>query len=279
MTKAMRMVAASRLKKARHLVEISGPYAQKIEELASHLASNIMARGVATEKFPLLVGNAKSNSYLLIVVSSDRGLCGGINSAAVKFAKSRIQALLAADKTLKILCIGKKAYEQLRLVYPNNMLPPILGLFRNKIEYETALSIADKLVADFKSSEFDICEVVFNKFKSVMVQKPSLDQLIPVPISQTPSGAASRNKEGTVKYEPSEEELLERILPKNLAMQIYNRLLENNASEQGARMAAMEAASNNASKMIKGLTLVYNRNRQANITRELIDIISGANAV
>ena len=277
MTKVMKMVAASRLKKAKQAVESMRPFSDKIEEMIISLASNVAVRTNLNEKFPLLTGRGKSETCLMLVISSDRGLCGGLNSSTVKFAKNRINQLISEGCEVKIFCIGRKAYEQLRAVYGKQIIDQNFGIFKGAINHKVAQEIADKLVGLFDAKTFDTCEVIYSKFKSAILQEQVCKQLIPVPMKL-------ENKEQTVaespvSYEPSEEEVLAELLPKNLAMQIYNELLENSASEQGARMAAMEAASNNAGKMIKNLTLVYNRTRQANITKELIDIISGANVV
>lgn len=276
MTKAMKMVAASRLKKAKHAVESSRPFAEKIEEMITSLASNISVRGNLNEKFPLLSGKGKQETHLIIVISSDRGLCGGLNGATVRSTKSRINSLISRGKEVKVICVGRKAYEQLKLVHGNQIIDHVGGIFRSVITYAVAQELSEKLVKLFDENQFDVCEVIYSKFKSAIAQEQICKQIIPAPIAFDEEKA---NFESPVNYEPNEEEVLSELLPKNLAIQIYNILLENSASEQGARMAAMEAATNNAGKMIKNLTLVYNRTRQANITKELIDIISGANTV
>jgi F-type H+-transporting ATPase subunit gamma len=274
MTKAMKMVAASRLKKAKTAVESSRPHAEKIEEMIVGIASNISMRDNLSEKFPLLTGKSSKETHLILVISSDRGLCGGLNSATVKQTKNRINQLVSQGKKVKLFCVGKKAYEQLKSQYGHKIVEHITGVFKSTISYQSAQEIAGKVISLFDENKFDVCEVIYSKFKSAIVQEQVLKQLIPSPIKIV---ANNNIPESPTNFEPSEEEILADLLPKNLAMQIYNELLENSASEQGARMAAMEAASNNAGKMIKSLTLVYNRTRQANITKELIDIISGAN--
>jgi F-type H+-transporting ATPase subunit gamma len=277
MTKAMKMVAASRLKRAKQLVEASRPYSDAIMEMICNLASNISSRDNFNEKFPLLTGTGKKETRLVIVISSDRGLCGGLNGATVKFAKTHINNLAAQGYGVKIFCIGRKAYEQLKSAYGKQIIENRSGIFKSTIDHEIAQNIADKLISLFNDNEFDFCEVIYSKFKSAIVQEQICKQLIPAKINFSKVDSAKVVLESPMNYEPSEEEVLSTLLPKNLAMQIYNELLENSASEQGARMAAMEAATNNAGKMIKNLTLVYNRTRQSNITKELIDIISGAN--
>lgn len=276
MTKAMKMVAASRLKKAKQAVESSRPYAEKIEEMISSLAANVSVKGNLSEKFPLLTGRGKDKTHLVVVVSSDRGLCGGLNSATVKFAKNHVKDLEEKGLKVKLFCVGKKAYDQLKSSLGDKVIEQAFGIFKNEVDYKIAQELSEKLVTLFEEEAFDTCEVIYSKFKSAIAQEQVCKQLIPAPIKVEEKNSSF---DSPVNYEPEEEKVLGELLPKNLAMQIFNELLENSASEQGARMAAMEAASNNAGQMIKNLTLVYNRTRQANITTELIDIISGANAV
>ncbi|MBL6665073.1 MAG: F0F1 ATP synthase subunit gamma [Rickettsiales bacterium] len=278
MTKAMKMVAASRLKKAKNLVEDSRPYANKIEEMITDLASNVAVRNSLKTNHPLLTGKGKNKECLMIVFSTDRGLCGGLNGATVKMAKARIATLEGEGKKVKLYFVGRKAYDQLKSAYGDKIVEQDFGLFKGEITFNVAKIVADKVVKLFDDSQFDFCEVVYSKFQSAIVQEQICKQLIPAPI-EIKRVKQGKNFEAPVLYEPSEDEVLRGLLPLNLAMQIYNEMLENSASEQGARMAAMEAATNNAGKMIKDLTLVYNRTRQANITTELIDIISGANSV
>jgi len=277
MTKAMKMVAASRLKKAKSLVEGSRPYANKIEQIITDLASNVAVRGCLKEDFPLLTGKGEDKQHLIIVFSTDRGLCGGLNGATVKMAKAHIEDLEKQGKKVKLYFVGKKAYEQLRRVHEDKIIEKDFGLFKGQITFDMAKQIADKVVKLFNEGQFDSCEVVYSEFKSAIAQDQIFKQLIPAQIDI--KQVKENTPQAPVSYESSEEEVLGELLPLNLAMQIYNEMLENSASEQGARMAAMEAATNNAGKMIKELTLVYNRTRQANITTELIDIISGANSV
>ncbi len=278
-TKAMKMVAASRLRRAKKSVEDSRPYAENIQHMISDLASNVSTRGNIDQEFPLLTGKGKEKTHLIVVLSSDRGLCGGLNSVTVRFTKNRINELKKTNKDVKILCIGKKAYEQLKVKFNDIIIDNTIGIFKDHINYEIATDVANKIVARYENDEFDVCEVIYSKFRSAISQEPINRQLIPALIEVGEKKEVANDAEMALEYEPSQEDVLSKLLPRNLAIQIFNELLENSASEQGARMAAMEAATNNASKMIKDLTLVYNRTRQANITRELIDIISGANAV
>jgi F-type H+-transporting ATPase subunit gamma len=279
MTKAMKMVAASKLRRAKNLVELSRPYSQKIDELITNLAGNINIRENLDDAFALLNGRKEEKTHLLVVLSSDRGLCGGLNTSAVKFAKNRINELVKDGREVKIICVGKKGYDQLKASFGNKIIDHIVGIFKNNINYEVAGEIANKITELFSKKEFDVCEVIYSQFKSAIAQEASIKQVIPIKIDQEVLDKKINAYNSPIDFEPGKEEILSSLLPKNLMMQIYNELLENSASEQGARMAAMESATNNAGKMIKNLTLVYNRTRQANITRELIDIVSGANAV
>ena len=277
MTKAMKMVAASKLRRAKQLVEASRPYSEKIAELISSVASNVSAKDMEAGKFPLLTGHSSNKTHLVIILSSDRGLCGGLNSATVKYSKKFINSLIENNKEVKIFCIGKKAYEQIKSEFGNKILNKIFGIFKNNIDYKTAEDFSKQIIKLFDEREFDICDVIYSKFKSAIAQEVVQKQLIPANIEIEIKSSSAANM--PISYEPGKKSILSDLLPRNLTMQIYNELLENSASEQGARMAAMESATNNAGKMIKNLTLVYNRTRQANITKELIDIVSGANAV
>jgi len=252
---------------------------KKIDELITNLAENIDFRENLDNDFSLLTGKYQEKVHLLVLLSSDRGLCGGLNSSAVKFAKNRINYLTGVGKEIKIICIGKKGYDQLKSVAGDKMIDYIGGIFRNNIDHAAAEEIASKIIALFNEKVFDVCEVIYSKFKSAITQEVSIKQIIPIKINHENSDNKSISHNSPIDFEPNKEEILQMLLPKNLTMQIYNQLLENSASEQGARMAAMESATNNAGQMIKSLTLVYNRTRQANITKELIDIVSGANAV
>jgi F-type H+-transporting ATPase subunit gamma len=261
------------------MVELSRPYAFKIDELITNLAGNVDIREDSNSKFALLSGRNEEKTHLIVVLTSDRGLCGGLNSSAVKFTKKRIQEITDQGKEVKIVCVGKKGYEQLKGYYGDKIIDHIAGIFKNNIDYTVAGDIADKIITLFEDKVFDVCEVVYSKFKSAIAQESVIKQLIPIKIDSKELKSKEVSFNSPIDFEPNKEEILQTLLPKNLTMQIYNQLLENSSSEQGARMAAMEAATNNAGKMIKSLDLVYNRTRQANITRELIDIVSGANAV
>jgi F-type H+-transporting ATPase subunit gamma len=273
-TSAMKLVAASKLKKAQEQAEAARPFAEGMRNMLRNLAA-----GVAdVENAPkLLAGTGKDEVHLLIVATADRGLCGGFNSSIARGARRKIAALEAAGKTVKILCIGRKGRDQLRRDHGAKIIQTIDGVGRAKLAYDEAAAIALKVEQLYDAGEFDVCTIVFNQFKSAITQILTLKQLIPV---ETP---ASDEVDGGVKavyeFEPEEDVILKELLPRNLAVQIYGALTENAASEQGARMSAMDNATRNAGDMIDKLTLVYNRTRQAKITSELIEIISGAEAL
>jgi len=231
MTKAMKMVAASRLKKAKHAVELSRPYSDKINEMVVEIASNISVRSTLKEKFPLLTGKGQDITRLILIMSSDRGLCGGLNSATVKYAKNRISTLITDGYEVKLFCIGKKAYEQLKFHYGDKISGHIFGIFRNVINFEIAEEIVAKILTMYNQNEFDSCEVIYSKFKSAISQEQISKQIIPIPLNK--ALIESNNSESPIEYEPNEEEILSKLLPENLSIQIFNELLENSASEQG----------------------------------------------
>lgn len=273
-TSAMKMVAAAKLRKAKKQEEESRAFAKKISETISHLSSNALSEQDFNSK--LLSGNGKNQAHLIIIAASDRGLCGPFNNSIFKEAKILIAELESENKQFKLLCIGKKAYEAFKTKYENQIILHIDDLSKKKISYIDADTIAQRLINEFKNDQFDVCTIIYNKFISSLVQKVTLKQLIPSNIKQ--SNLPVEVKEN-YEYEPKESVILDKLLPLNLAAQIYQILLENSASEHGARMSAMDGATNNANKMMKELTLKYNRTRQAVITKELIEIISGAEAV
>lgn len=284
-TKAMKMVAAAKLRRAREQAENARPYAEAMETMVANLASSIPA---GAQGPVLLSGNGKSQDHLIIVATSDRGLCGGFNSTIVRSVRHQVRKLRGEGKTVKLLFVGKKGYEQLQ----HEFRPLILGrldVLKKKLTYADAASVAEDVLARFDAGDADVVTIVYNKFQSAISQKVTWQQLIPLAtIAQPASGdakeeaehrAALAMKQVPYEYEPEEEEILADILPKNFGMQIYKAMLENAASEQGARMTAMDNATRNAGDMIKKLNLKYNRTRQAAITKELIEIISGAEAV
>lgn len=275
-TKAMKMVAAAKLRRAQERAEAARPFSERMERMLGTLASNI----ASPENAPALLagrfenGVAKNGSHLVIVLSSDRGLCGGFNGSIAKGARSYIRKLQADGKQVKVVTIGKKGYELLKTQYGKLIIDRVEGIGRKPVAYAEAEEIAQKLIQQFNGGEFDSCSIIYNSFVSVISQVVTYQQLIPLELPKD-----VEKTEAVYEFEPSEEEILERLLPQNIAVQIYHALLESAASEQGARMSAMDNATRNAGEMIKKLTLVYNRTRQAVITKELIEIISGAEAV
>ncbi len=274
-TKAMKMVAASKLRRAQEAAEAGRPYAQGMERLLASLASSEGDRDDAPR---LLVGSGRDATHLFIVATAERGLCGAFNSSIVRLARRRADELLAAGKTVKILCVGRKGRDQLRRGHGGRILDTIELRGVKRLSFAVAQPIAQRVIAMFEAGEFDTCTIFYNRFKSVMTQVPTGQQLVPIHLPD--SAAPGADLGGAVhEFEPDEEDLLALLLPRNVATQIYRALLENAASEQGARMSAMDSATRNAGDMIHRLTLNYNRTRQAAITKELIEIISGAQAV
>ena len=245
-----------------------------MERVLGRLAASAAGRDGAPA---LLAGNGKDQTHLIVVMTSDRGLCGGFNSSIARGARKLARDLKAQGKTIKILCIGRKGRDQLRREFPNEIIGTIEDIGKPRLTFTAAEAVATKILAMFEHGEFDVCELVYNRFKSAMTQIVTVQQLIPFALpaanENDPAGATY------YEYEPDELEILSSLLPKNLGMQIFRALLENNASEQGARMTAMDSATRNAGDMINKLTITYNRSRQAAITKELIEIISGAEAL
>ncbi len=271
-TSAMKMVAAAKLRRAQEQAEAARPYALRMGRMLGSLAAS-MAAGAGAPK--LLAGTGADKVHLLVVATSDRGLCGGFNSTIVRLVRSDIRKLQAEGKTVKLLCVGRKGREQLRRDYANLIVGSIDELNRKRLSFADATRVSDKVLAMFDAGEFDVCAFYYARFKSAISQIPTRLQLVPF----VPSEAPANDTGAAYEYEPEEGEILAALLPRNLAVQIYGGLLENGASEQGARMSAMDSATRNAGDMIKKLTLNYNRSRQASITKELIEIISGAEAV
>jgi len=272
-TRAMKVVSASKLRRARERAEAAAPYAERMERMLATLAAN--ANKDSAPK--LLVGNGRDQKHLIVVVSSDRGLCGGFNAHLLKAARAKIAKLKAEGKDISIFTIGKKAYDQLVLSNKQEIVDSVDGISKKKaIPFEDASDQTAKIISMFENNQFDVCTVFYNKFISAISQQVTEQQLIPFDLPDAGQGSAS---DSVYEYEPSENQILDDLLPRNLAVQLYNAFLENSASEHGARMTAMDNATRNAGEMIKGLTLVYNRTRQAAITTELIEIIAGAEAV
>ena len=271
-TSAMKMVAAAKLRRAQEQAEAARPYALRMGRMLGSLAASMTA-GAGAPK--LLAGTGADKVHLLVVATSDRGLCGGFNSTIVRLVRSDIRKLQAEGKTVKLLCVGRKGREQLRRDYANLIVGSIDELNRKRLSFADATRVSDKVLAMFDAGEFDVCAFYYARFKSAISQIPTRLRLVPF----VPSEAPANDTGASYEYEPEEGEILEALLPRNLAVQVYGGLLENGASEQGARMSAMDSATRNAGDMIKKLTLNYNRSRQASITKELIEIISGAEAV
>jgi F-type H+-transporting ATPase subunit gamma len=271
-TKAMQMVAASKLRRAQAAAEVARPYAERMEKVLGNIAS-----GVANpEAGPrLLSGTGRDQVHLLVVCTAERGLCGPFNSAIVRLARERANSLMAQGKEVKFLCVGRKGYEQLRRLYERQIIKAIELRSVRSIGFENAHNIAQEILALFDAGEFDVCTLFFSRFRSVIQQIPTAQQIIPAVIPpQTEEGAGA-----VYEYEPDEEDILAELLPRYVATQVFRALLENSASFYGAQMTAMDNATRNAGDMIKKQTLTYNRTRQAMITKELIEIISGAEAL
>ncbi|MDF2997053.1 MAG: synthase gamma subunit [Xanthobacteraceae bacterium] len=273
-TKAMQMVAAAKLRRAQTAAEAARPYAQRMETVLGNIASAVSGGPDAPV---LLTGTGRDDVHLLLVLTAERGLCGAFNSSIVRLARERAYALQAQGKTVKIFCVGRKGFDPLRRLFPNQIVE-VVELRSNKgVTFADAQAIAEKISAMFAAGEFDIATQFFSRFQSVISQIPTAQQIIPATFPET--AAPAEGAVAVYDYEPEESEILADLLPRNLAVQIFKALLENGASEQGARMSAMDNATRNAGDMIKKQTLTYNRTRQAMITKELIEIISGAEAL
>jgi F-type H+-transporting ATPase subunit gamma len=291
-TSAMKMVAAAKLRRAQEQAEASRPYAQRMERMLGSLAAGLTPGAGAPA---MLSGTGKDEINLVIVATADRGLCGGFNSSIVREARRRIGRLLEDGKTVRILCIGRKGRDQLRRQYGEMIIDTVEDVARPQLTFDKAAEISQRITEMFEADDFDACMIVYARFKSAISQIVTVQQLIPFgPASEEEeeaageeehhelaiaTGSAQANGGAVYEFEPAEEKILEELLPHNLAIQIYKALLENNASEQGARMTAMDNATRNAGEMIGKLTLLYNRTRQAVITRELIEIISAKEAL
>ena len=275
-TKAMKMVAAAKLRKAQEAAEQSRPYADNMENLMDSISRGYIQTDISRN---LLTGNDEDKTILLVLFTSERGLCGGFNSQVSKALREKIIELQNQNKTVKVLCVGKKGYDIIKRQYGDLIVEMIDLSSVKSIQYEDAKNISYKIIKMYFDAEFDRCLIFYNKFKSVISQIPTEQQVIPAEKSQDETNEDQSKDNSFFEFEPNEKEILEELLPLNFAIQIFKALLESSASEQGARMSAMDNASRNASDMIDSLTLFYNRSRQAVITKELIEIISGAEAV
>jgi F-type H+-transporting ATPase subunit gamma len=279
-TSAMKMVAASRLRRAQEQAEAARPYAQRMERVLGSLAGRMAGLPGAP---PLLVGSGKEDRHLIIVATSDRGLAGGFNASILREARRRIREIEAAGRQVMLLIIGRKGRDGLRRDHGSLIRDSLTEVGRRRLSFDEARDIAERVLLLYRAGGFDVCTIIYNRFRSAMTQIVTVQQLVPF----APAAGAQTGSEPEVgvragavyEFEPSEEEILDELLPKNLAVQIFTALLENAASEQGARMTAMDNATRNAGEMIDRLTLNYNRTRQAVITKELIEIISGAEAL
>ena len=273
-TAAMKMVAAAKLRRAQDAAESGRPYSTRMRQVIGNLAS----KADPSSAPQLLVGNGKDQTHLLVIMSADRGLCGGFNGSITRQTRAEVARLKAENKTVKLLMVGRKSADALRREFGDMYIDQHEGLQGTSVNYDDAASIADTIRSKFDAGEFDVCSLIFNKFKNAITQEITLTRLIPAEVDEsdaTDNDAAAVSYE----YEPEEDELLASLLPRNLSTQIYSALLESSAAELAARMTAMDNATRNAGELIDRLTLVYNRTRQANITSELIEIISGAEAI
>jgi len=271
-TKAMKMVAAAKLRKAQEMAEKGRPYSDKMDMIIQNLSKAI---NDPTNAPRLLVGTGEDKKHLCVVMTADRGLCGGFNTNIVKLAKNHFNKIIKNSKELKIITVGTKGLDQLKRDYGKYIIKKITFKDKKKLSFKDAEEIGKEIVKLFEKNEFDKCVIFFNKFKNVMTQIPQIQQVVP----------AKKNKEikeeelSSYEFEPEEDEILEDLLPKNISTQIYKGFLENSASEQGSRMTAMDNATRNAGELVEKLTINYNRSRQAAITKELIEIISGAESL
>ncbi|QDX26006.1 F0F1 ATP synthase subunit gamma [Sphingomonas suaedae] len=273
-TKAMKMVAAAKLRRAQEAAEAGRPYAQRLEQVVASLASKVAG---SPGMSPLLAGTGKDQVHLFVVATSDKGLAGAFNTNIARLARRRAQELIAQGKTVKFYTIGRKGRAVLNRLYPNNFVHGIEPGDLGKLGFADARGYADDLIARFEAGEYDVAHLFYSNFKSVLTQEPTEQQLIPVKIPEV--AAVEETNAAVVEYEPDEESILEDLLPRNVAIQLYRAMRENAASEQGSKMTAMDNATRNAGDLIKRLSIQYNRARQAAITTELVEIISGAEAL
>lgn len=272
-TKAMKMVAAAKLRRAQEAAEAARPYSQRMGAVLANIAQAVEADVAPV----LMTGTGRDDVHLLVVCTAERGLCGGFNSQISRFARERARKLIAEGKTVKIMTVGKKGYDSLRREFSSNIIERIELRDVKRVGFENADNIAKKIIARFNAGEFDVCTLIYSEFKSVISQVPTGLQLIP---AAAPAVEAEQSATTAIyEYEPDAASILEDLIPRNISVQVFRALLENVAGEMGAKMSAMDNATRNAGEMIHKLTLSYNRQRQAQITKELIEIISGAEAL
>jgi len=271
-TKAMKMVAAAKLRKAQENAEKGRPFSEKMNNIILNLSNSIADKNNASK---FLVGTGKDNVHLCVVITADRGLCGGFNTNICKLAKNYFNEIIKTSKNLKIITVGTKGLDQLKRDYGKYIIKKINFKDKKKLSFEDAEVVGKEIVKSFKNKEFDKCVIFFNKFKNVISQIPQKQQVIPA----KKDDATKKDEASSYEFEPEEDEILDDLLPKNISTQIYKAFLENSASEQGSRMTAMDNATRNAGDLVDRLTINYNRSRQAAITKELIEIISGAESL
>ena len=276
-TRAMQMVAASKLRRAQEAAEAARPYADRMGAVLANLAAGITDTTSAPR---LLAGTGSDQRHLLIVATAERGLCGGFNSSISRLARADAQRLMGEGKQVEILCVGRKGHDALKRSFENELLEPITFQGLKSIGFEQAQKVGEKVLADFAADKFDVCTLYFSRFENVISQIPTGLQIIPASIETSQADNLADALQGAAyDYEPEESDILDALLPRNITVQVLRALLENAASEQGARMSAMDNATRNAGEMIDSLSITYNRSRQAQITKELIEIISGAEAL
>ncbi len=275
-TSAMKMVAASKLRRAQTSAESARPYAARMERMLGSLAASLAGQAGAPR---LLAGTGSDDVHLIVVTTSDRGLCGGFNGSIVRSTRNLVNELLRQGKTVKLMLVGRKGRDQLKRDFGKLFIDSFDNIGRKGVTFAEANAIANRITGLFEEGQFDVCTIIYNRFKSAISQEVTRQQLVPFPVPAVGATEAEGGAKALYEYEPSEEGILAELLPRNLAIQVFRALLESNASEQGARMTAMDNATRNAGDMINGLTIRYNRTRQAQITKELIEIISGAEAL
>ena len=272
-TKAMKMVAAAKLRRAQESAEKGRPFSEKMNNIILNLSNSVSDKDNASK---FLVGTGKNNVHLCVVITADRGLCGGFNTNICRKAKNYFVKILKEEKTLKIFTVGSKGYDQLKRVYGSYIIEKVNFKGYKKITYKEAEQIGEKIIKLFNKSQFDICKIFYNKFKNVITQIPQEQQIIPI---ENQKNKEEKTSDNFYEFEPEENEILDDLLPRNISTQIFKAFLENAASEQGSRMTAMDSATRNAGDLVDKLTITYNRSRQAAITKELIEIISGAESL
>ena len=273
-TKAMKMVAAAKLRRAQENAERGRPYSEKMNNIILNLSKSISDKDSASK---FLVGTGKDNVHLCVVLTADRGLCGGFNTNICRKAKNDFERILKDGKTLKIFTVGSKGYDQLKRTYGSYIIEKLNFKGFRKITYKEAEEIGKKIIKLFNENQFDVCKIFYNRFKNVITQIPQEQQIIP--IENLKNKKEEKKSENFYEFEPEENEILNELLPRNISTQIFKAFLENAASEQGSRMTAMDNATRNAGDLVEKLTITYNRSRQAAITKELIEIISGSESL